>query len=88
MKRLKGIINHKLVKHNQNILIILINRTLQHIYLVQLIIDRYDIRERENAASLWAVRWSDNSLTEHIILYKAKVLGKDSLRKNITIIIE
>lgn len=42
MKRLKVIINHTLVKHNQNITIILINtQTLQHIYLVQLIIDRY-----------------------------------------------
>ena len=52
MKRLKGIINHKLVKHNQNIIIILINTTLQHIYLVQLIINRDEDREKHCDLSL------------------------------------
>ena len=46
MKRLKkGIINHKLVKQTK---IILINTTLQHIYLVQLIITRDENREKHS----------------------------------------
>ena len=50
MKRLKkGIINHKLVKQTK---IILINTTLQHIYLVQLIINRDEDREKHCDLSL------------------------------------